>query len=222
MRRRWQTERATSTPSASRRSATCCGARKPTRAAAAWLRPSARRVSARTRHSVRSGLCPTLCAAVARRRGAAPIAIAPAVAAVRRDSGAAAAAAATGRLGGGDDPTAAALLLLQTAECHARHALAAGREPAERRELLHWGMHCRLRLARHRQQAKTALLAELKRRYVPGAFDADGDAAAAQLRLHRAATTVQCAWRSNSARFVLRYRQLADELHLRRVYAQFF
>lgn len=87
--------------------------------------------------------------------------------------------------------------------------------------LLMWGLHCRIQLSRHAQRRKTSFLAELERRSAGAMYNDDSIIAEKQLMLERAAIRIQCAWRSNVARFERRYRILHRQTQRDHLYKKY-
>jgi hypothetical protein len=90
------------------------------------------------------------------------------------------------------------------------------------RELLQYSLHCRLHITRCLQARRLARVGLDAPTLAPGQVYHESDAERAMRLKHKSAIRIQCAWRSNMARFETRWRKLAREVRLRQLYPSYF
>ena len=90
------------------------------------------------------------------------------------------------------------------------------------RELVQYGQHCRLHLTRCLQLKKMSQAGLAPPNLPPGVVYHESDQERRMKLLHFAATRIQCAWRSNAARFERRWRRLAKDVRLRQLYQRYY
>lgn len=90
------------------------------------------------------------------------------------------------------------------------------------KELQHYAQHCRLHLARCIQLRKLSRTGLDAPTLAPGVVYHESDAERKMKLMHQSAIRIQCAWRSNLARFSTRWLRLSKEVRLRQLYPMYY